>query len=150
MALGAQDEPVSPPKVSRPGTSFHSAPTGSAAREEGKPSVVSPADGAEEDKHSPIQSKKLFYPPDETLRTTRVTISEPSKPAETETTEVEQPWTAIGIFTNPVKPQTAKGEDNDNVTISTSSSVPSYDELHPEEENRTALRKKTAANERGT
>ena len=60
MALGAQDEPVSPPKVSRPGMSFHSAAAGSAGREEGKPSVVSPADGAEEDKHSPIQSKKLF------------------------------------------------------------------------------------------
>ena len=86
MALGAQDEPVSPPKVSRPGILFHSAPVGSAGREEGKLSVVSPAGVAEEDKHSPIQSKKTFNPPDETLRTTRVKISEPSKPAETETT----------------------------------------------------------------
>ena len=60
MALGAQDEPVLPPKVPRPGTSFHSAPIGRAGREEGKLSVVSPGDGAEEDKHSPIQSKKLF------------------------------------------------------------------------------------------
>ena len=71
MALGAQDEPVSPPKVSRSETSFHSAATGSAGREEGKPSVVSPMDRTEEDKHSPIQSKKLFNPPDVTLRTAR-------------------------------------------------------------------------------
>ena len=90
MALGAQDEPVLPPKVPRPGTSFHSAPVGNYGREDRKPSVVSPADVTEKDKHSPIQSKKLFNPPDETLRTTRVKISEPSKPAETKTTEVEQ------------------------------------------------------------
>ena len=41
------------------------------------------------DKHSPIESKKPFNPPDGTLRTTRMSISEPSKPAETETTEAE-------------------------------------------------------------
>ena len=58
MALGAQDESVSSPKVPRPGTPFRLAAAGSAGREEGKPPVVSPVDGAEEDKHSPIQSKK--------------------------------------------------------------------------------------------
>ena len=125
MALGAQDEPVSPPKASRSETSFHSAAPGSAGREEGKSSVVSPADGAEEDNHSPIRSKKLFNPPGVTLRTTGVTISEPSKPAETETTEADQPWTATGIFANHVQPQTGRGEDDDSVTISTSTSVPS-------------------------
>ena len=135
---------MSPPKVSRPGTSLHSAPVGSAGREEGKPSVVSPADVAEEDKQSPIHSKKLFNPPGETLRTTHVKISEPSKPAETETTEVEQPWTATGIFADPNQPQTARGKDDDNVTISTAPTVPSYDELHQEEENRTTSRKKRA------
>ena len=60
MSVSTQDGPVSPPKVSRPGTSLHSAPVGSAGREEGKPSVVSPADVPEEDKHSPIQRRNFF------------------------------------------------------------------------------------------
>ena len=61
---------------------------------------------------------------------------------ETKATEAEQPWTAPGIFADPIQPQTARGEDDDKVTISTAPSVLSYDELRPEEKNRTTLRKK--------
>ena len=65
-AVELPSEPVSSPKVPR-----HSAPDGSAGREEGKSSVVSPTDETEDDKHSPIQSKQLFTPPEEATRTTR-------------------------------------------------------------------------------
>ena len=85
MSVSIQDGTVSPPKVPR-----HSVPEGSAGREEGKPSVVSPTDADEDGKHPPIQSKKLFAPPEETITTTRVKISEPSKPVETGKTGTSQ------------------------------------------------------------
>ena len=69
-------------------------------------------------------------------------INEPSRPVTAKPVEREQLSAAQGIFADLIQPQTARADDNDNVTISTAPSVPSYDELRPEEENRTTLHKK--------
>ena len=102
---------------------------------------MSPIDDADGGHHSPMQSEQLFTPPKETANRTRVTINEPDRPSYDAPVEGEPTNIAQGIFAGPDLPYNARGENNDDVTISTAPSVRPC-ELRPEEEARTTLRKK--------